>query len=254
MVTVAGRCLACGECREHCPFGDTFPDQGTIPPQNGSCTLCGCCVEACPTGARQLLGQSMTVEQVMEEVWQDRVFYEDSGGGVTFSGGEPLMQPEFLLALLESSQDRGLHTAVDTCGFVARTNLLAAAPRTDLFLYDLKFMDQDRHRRHTGVSNTLILENLRALSGIHDNIWIRVPVIPGLNDDEAELEAIASVAGSIPGIRQVNLLPYHKIGNHKFERLGQTAPLADTVPPSTELMERARSIFTRRGLTTRTGG
>jgi len=164
------------------------------------------------------------------------------------------MQPEFLLALLESCRDRGLHTAVDTCGFAARDNLLAAAARTDLFLYDLKFMDQARHRRHTGVSNALILENLRALGGVHDNIWIRVPVIPGLNDDAAELEAIAGVAGSIRGVRQVNLLPYHRIGTHKFERLGQTAPLLDTPPPSTDLMERARTIFAHRGLTTRTGG
>jgi pyruvate formate lyase activating enzyme len=206
------RCVRCGQCSEACPqrSAEETVDQADI-----RCTRCGMCVEACPTGARQMLGQLMTVEQVLERVLRDRLFYDDSGGGVTLSGGEPLMQPHFSLGLLRACRGQSVHTALDTCGYASRDTLLALAAEVDLFLYDLKCMDDQLHRAQTGVSNESILENLQALAAIHDNIWIRIPLIPGFNDSPDQLESAARFVATLPGARQVNLLPYHKLGTDK---------------------------------------
>jgi pyruvate formate lyase activating enzyme len=196
----------------------------------------------------------MTVAEVLAEVMKDRPFYDDSGGGVTFSGGEPLAQLHFLKELLEACRGEGIHTAVDTCGYVPRKQLLSISPLVDLFLYDLKIIDGAKHRQYTGVSNILILENLKALGNIHNNIWVRLPIIPGINDDEENLEAIAKFTASVPSVRQVNLLPYHRAGIIKFERLQQTYPLENVSEPSPEHLEKARGKFRRLGLITKMGG
>jgi len=254
IIIFESRCLSCGNCRQACPTGAADP--ATKGDEGGkiSCTLCGACVSACPSGARQLVGKQMTTAAVVTEVLKDRLFYEDSGGGVTFSGGEPLAQPLFLKELLGVCHARGIHTAVDTCGYAAREHLLSVAPLTDLFLYDLKIMDDDRHRHYTSVSNIPILENLTALGKIHNNIWLRMPVIPGINDDDENLEALARFAASLPAVRQVNLLPYHKTGIVKFKRLRQTYRLEDVPDPSPEDMEKARQKFCAFGLVAKTGG
>ena len=254
ILVVETRCLACGECRRACPFGASVAGDGMLPTRLEPCTLCEACAEACPTGARQVVGRDLSVAEVLREVQQDRVFYEDSCGGVTFSGGEPLSQAEFLLALLDACRTRGLHTAVDTCGFGCTEHLLAAARLTDLFLFDLKFMDEARHREYCGVSNGPILENLRRLDQIHDHIWLRVPLIPGVNDSGENLEAIARFAASIHGVRQVNLLPYHHLGRQKFRRLGQADRLAPVPPPAPGQIAQALQIFRAFGLPTRAGG
>jgi pyruvate formate lyase activating enzyme len=196
----------------------------------------------------------MTVAEVVGEVLRDRIFYDDSGGGVTFSGGEPLQQFPFLMALLRASREQGVHTAVDTCGFAPREELLAVAPLTDLFLYDLKIMDPARHEELTGISNAPVLENLEALGRIHGEIWIRVPVIPGINDDDGNLEATARFAATIEGVRRVHLLPYNRAGIQKFRRLGKTYQLAEIVPPSPERMEELAGRFRSYGFETGTGG
>jgi pyruvate formate lyase activating enzyme len=216
--------------------------------------MCGACVEACPTQGRQIVGQELSVSQVLETVLQDQIFYEESGGGVTFSGGEPLSQPGFLRSLLEACRGRGVHTTVDTCGLARAEDVLAVVALTDLFLYDLKFMDDAKHRRYTGVSNALILENLQALGRSHGRIWLRVPIIPGINDDPADLEAAARFAAGIPGVQQVNLLPFHRTGLPKSLRLGQDSGLEEVQPPSTIAMNRAMDIFTRAGLAVKQGG
>lgn len=254
LVVVESRCIVCGECRRACPFAAAIAGAGVLPTRQRSCTLCEACVEACPTGARQVIGREMTVEAVMREAQQDRIFYEDSLGGVTFSGGEPLLQPDFLVALLEACRARGLHTAVDTCGFGCTDHLLSVARLTDLFLFDLKLMDDARHREYCGVPNGPILENLRRLDQVHDNIWLRVPLIPGVNDSHDDLEAIARFSLSIHGVRQVNLLPYHQTGRQKLRRLGQSARLEAAPPPTPEQMEAARQVFQSRGLAARIGG
>lgn len=196
----------------------------------------------------------MTSAAVVMEVLKDRLFYDDSSGGVTFSGGEPLAQPEFLKELLEAFRSRGIHTTVDTCGYAPREQLLSIMDLTDLFLYDLKLMDDARHRQFTSVSNGLILENLRLLGDRHRNIWIRVPVIPGVNDDDANAEAMAEFVASIPGVRQVNLLPYHNTAITKFKRLQQPYTLGDITGPTPEWLEHIRLKFQAHGLAAKTGG
>ena len=254
IMTVESRCVRCGECSDTCPSG-LLSDRGTIGQGNGApCRLCGACVEACPTGARQMVGKRMTVEEVMAEIRKDAIFYEDSGGGVTFSGGEPLAQPAFLQALVESCAACGIRTALDTCGFAPTGRLLAVAAVVDLVLYDIKSADDVRHTRFTGVSNRLILNNLRILGQAHGNIWLRIPVIPGLNDTEEELDAMARLAASVGGVRQINLLPYHRTATAKFQRMGRANELADVVPPSSERMQSILNRFTSLRLAARVGG
>jgi pyruvate formate lyase activating enzyme len=238
------RCIHCGRCVEACPTGrlaalealspgDAAAGNGSpllrlVPELIPECILCGTCAEVCPVEARQIVGRSMAVGELMTEVLRDRLFFDDSGGGVTFSGGEPLSQPDFLTAALEACRSEGVHTAVDTSGFCRQEDLLRIAPWTDLFLFDLKHMDDARHRELTGVSNRRILENLAALAALPEptrgSIRVRVPVIPGLNDDRTNLEATARFAASLPGVHRVDLLPYHAHGLHKRERLTETAP------------------------------
>ena len=254
IVVITQRCNACGECRAACPFGEEIAGADALPPRNEQCTLCAACVDACPTGARQMIGREMTVTEVVEAVLKDRIFYEDSGGGVTISGGEPLSQPHFLKALVGALHTAGIHVALDTTGFGCTEHLLAAASSSDLVLYDLKAFDETRHRELTGVSNRSILENLKALSEVHPNIWIRIPVVPGFNDSVEELEKIAEFVAGLRSVTLVNLLPFHRSGLHKYERLGWGHKLDGVATPSAELMERAADVFRRRHLPTKIGG
>jgi pyruvate formate lyase activating enzyme len=254
ILVVSPRCTACGECRAVCPFGATASGNGVWPPRNPDCTLCAACVDACPTGARQMIGREMTVAEVVAEAVKDRIFYEDSGGGVTISGGEPLAQPRFTIALARALQAAGMRVALDTTGFGCTEHLLAAAACADLVLYDLKAFDEARHRELTGVSNHGILENLRALNAQHRNVWIRIPVVPGFNDDLADLEQIAELVATLRSVTLVNLLPFHRSGLHKYARLGWSHSLAGVPSPSAEMLERAADIFRARQLPTRTGG
>jgi pyruvate formate lyase activating enzyme len=254
IVVMENRCIECGECRRACPQAHEVAGGRALPAEIEHCERCGACLEACPTGGRRLIGREIPVTQLLETIEQDRVFYEDSGGGVTFSGGEPLYQFEFLKELLRACRIRRLHTVVDTCGFAREADLLAVAPLTGLFLYDLKMMDDAKHQHYTGVSNVRILSNLQALGAAHEQIWIRVPVIPGINDSERELKELARFAASLPSVRQVNLLPYHRTGLPKARRLGRSSPLAEIEPPSAESVSRAADIFSSFGLSARIGG
>ncbi len=254
LVVVESRCAACGECRKACPFAESLGEQGALPTRLDPCTLCGACVQGCPTGARQMVGREMTVPEVMAEVLKDRIFYEESGGGVTISGGEPLVQPRFLTGLLEACRSARLHTGLDTTGFGCTETLLETARLADLVLYDLKVMDESRHRRLTGVSNRGILENLQALDQRHSNIWIRLPVVPGFNDDEENLRQTARFVAGLRHVSLVDLLPFHRTGLHKFERLGLTHSLDGVSAPSAEQMERAAGLFRAAGLKVQIGG
>ena len=241
-------CIHCGGCWAVCPHNES-PGEVTEPLADWQhCTQCGECVEECPVGGRTMMGRVMTVPEVMAEVLKDRLFYDDSGGGVTLSGGEPMVQPEFVRAVLEACGEKDIRTAIDTCGYCQQEELLAVAPLADLFLYDLKAMDDATHRQQTGVSNTRILDNLVALGRVHANIWLRVPVVPGVNDTREELDAMARFASTVKGIRQVDLLTYHQLGSHKNERIGKQASPRPAAPPTAETMAMAADLFRRHGL------
>lgn len=256
LLVFPNRCVGCDACRDACPRGVAVPasDGRGVDRTRAACDACGACVDACPAGAREIAGREVGVADLMRELERDRPFYDASGGGVTFSGGEPLRQPAFLLAALEACRAARLHTAVDTCGLVERDPLLAAARLADLFLFDLKAFDPDRHRSGTGAPNGRILQNLAALAAAHDAIWLRVPLVPGFNDDPAELEAIARLAESLPSVRQVSLLPYHRLGADKRARLGVPALVPEPGPPDAASVRAAAARFEARGLETRIGG
>lgn len=196
----------------------------------------------------------MTVDQVMAEVLTDVVFYDESGGGVTFSGGEPLLQNEFLLDLLRACKAHDLHTTVDTCGFASSETLNRVRPYVDLFLYDLKLMDVNLHRKVTGASNRLILDNLRQLAEYNHPVVLRVPVIPHINDDEENLRQIGALARRLPNIRQVDILAYHNLGTDKHKRLNRPNPMPETAPPSADGMAAIKCLLESFGLNVTIGG
>ncbi len=241
-VRLAHRCMRCGRCTD---------EELASPVAAGRDEAD---VERCPTGALQAVGRTVTPETLVAELLHDRIFFDESGGGVTFSGGEPLLQAEFVTECLRRLGAEGVHTALDTCGFARWQDLSDAAAHADLVLFDLKLMDDARHRAATGVSNDRILENLRALARSHSHIWIRVPVIPGVNDDAANLDATAAFVAGLPGVRRVELLPYHATGEPKFARVGLAYALTDTAPPSHAQLEHLAAHFRDRGLTTTLGG
>ncbi len=248
------RCIACGRCAEACPHDAVSRPgnpKGTDP---NKCTLCGACVEACPTGAREIIGRQVTVEETMDEILRDRVFFEQSGGGVTFSGGEPLAQPEFLAAMLARCKAEELHTALDTSCHAPWEILEGVLPMVGLFLCDLKQMDARRHEDVTGVSNELILENLRQLDRRGAEITVRIPVIPGVNDDEANLEASGRFVASLSAVARVDLLPYNEAVRGKLGRLGGDYVPLETTPPTNEQMKTIAARLKRFGLQVRIGG
>lgn len=239
------RCIRCGACREACPTGAASGE--------GVCTLCGACVAACPTGAREIVGRAMTVGEILAEVRKDRVFFEESGGGVTFSGGEPLADPAFLAAALGACRAEGLHTAVDTCGHAPTPVVRDIGARADLLLYDIKLMDGARHIEYTGVSNDLILRNLAALAEVSRNIIIRFPVIPGVNDDDDNVMQTGRFLSDL-GLGEVHLLPYHGAASEKYRQLGKPYRLASSRRPSPERLAAVSRALESFGLRVQVGG
>jgi pyruvate formate lyase activating enzyme len=237
------RCIHCSACVDACPNGALTWRQGEPHTDAGRCTGCGTCTQVCYAEARQMVGQAMTVEDVLDQITRDVAFYDESGGGVTFSGGEPLLQPDFLLSLLQASQAQGIHTALDTSGFAPWEVIDRLRHHTDLFLYDLKLVDDVRHREATGASNATILSNLRALARLGHAIVLRVPVVPGINDDAATIDRIGALAVSLPALRQIDLLPYHPTGSEKYRRLGRDYDLDGVeTPPETQMAQIAARL------------
>ena len=229
MLFYKNRCTGCGKCKEKCAFSLE------------KCELCGKCALFCPHDAREICGKEYTVCEVMREVLKDKTVYEGSGGGVTFSGGECMLQIEFLTAILKACKENGIHTAVDTAGHAPFESFARILPYTDLFLYDVKCLDSEKHERYTGVKNGRILENLKGLLKGGASVWIRIPVIPGVNDSVEEMGGIKAFLDASGTPEKIELLPYHAMGEHKYEALGREAEIFSV--PDGEKMAALRKIF-----------
>ncbi|MDQ7094483.1 glycyl-radical enzyme activating protein [Desulfosporosinus sp. PR] len=248
------RCIGCGQCLANCPNGAIRTLSGKLEFRRDLCKVCGACCKVCHAGARSLVAKRMSVSEVMAEVEKDLIFYDESGGGVTFTGGEAMMQPAFLAELLKACRKKEIHTAVETCGFVKPEILQTISAEADLFLYDLKLMDSQKHQAYTGAANDLVLANLRWLAERQAEVLVRVPVIPGCNDDQENLHQLGEFLTSLPRVKELHLLPYHRAGVDKYKRLGREYLLPEVQAPENEQMERIKETLEEYGLKVKIGG
>ncbi len=255
LMLLPNRCARCGDCLRACSYGALSQNgDGLVRADRSRCTLCGDCVEACQREAIDIVGREVSVEEVVAEAEKERVFFEQSGGGVTLTGGEPLAQPAFAEALMDALREKGFHLALDTSGHASPEIFLRLAGKADLVLFDLKLMNEEKHKKYTGVSNRQILENLRALDLTGKPVWVRFPLIPGINDDGANLQAMADFLAGLKSVQQVNVLPYHRGGVEKFRRLGREGEFAVYEPPAEDRVQAIIDFFRTRGFRVKRGG
>lgn len=247
-------CIGCGKCFEVCPSGALRLEDGQRIYDCTICRHCWQCTEVCYAEATVKCGREATVEEVMAEVEKDLPFYQNSGGGMTVSGGEPTQQADFVRALMAESKRRGIHTALDTCGYARWEVLERLLEVTDLVLYDLKHIDSKRHRALTGVPNEPILTNLQRMAEKGIPFVVRIPVVPAHNDDEANIRGLGRFLSALKGgTVKAELLPYHRLAQSKYERLEMEYPLKDLEAPEREALEPFRDILTSYGLDARVG-
>ncbi len=257
---VAANCTGCGKCLDVCPVGairvnTEEPEQKLIIDRE-ACTVCGKCVDVCPEGAFGYFGKRMTVEEVMKIVKRDQTYYSRSGGGMTIGGGEVTAQPDFALALLRECREDFIHTAVDTCGYTTSEKGLAVLEEADLLLFDIKGIDPDAHKRNTGVSNEIILNNLRRFNDAGKPIIIRYPFIPGYNDSRENVEATVALLENMKSIERVDIIGYHEYSKIKYKELGRQYPLSHMGKNTLtqETLETVKEYFEQHGLHTQLGG
>jgi pyruvate formate lyase activating enzyme len=252
----AEKCTGCGICVEACPEAAIQITEGKSRTDRRRCTGHGTCAEVCPNEARSLMGRYMTAHEVFEDVNADAIFYRNSGGGVTLSGGDPVSQPEFSAGILKLCRDAGIHTAIETCGFAGWDVLKEILQHVDLVLYDIKHMDSARHREYTGVPNELILENARRIcTELKLPMLARLPIIPGYNDSPENLKGCARfIADKLGTHIKLHLLPYHRLGETKYGLMEKSNTALSTAPPGDAHMEGLRLLFEAEGLTAVIGG
>ena len=248
------RCIKCGECIKTGPEDALSLGSKAISINRNKCNSCGNCTHKCPSEALSIAGRNATVEDILKETDKDTVFYEESKGGITLSGGEPLLQPNFLNTLLTELDKREIHTALDTSGYAPHHIIDKIHKKVDLFLYDIKTMDDTKHRKYTGVSNKPILRNLKTLAKKGSNIAISLPIITNINDDKTNITNTAQFISSLPSVKYVTLLPYHKAGIDKYRNLGKQYRLRDIQPPSSQKIVAIREQLEAYGLIVKTGG
>ena len=249
------KCIRCGDCTEACREGSITMTEHGIFTDNKTCIACGQCAEVCPTRATEMTGKSYSISELMALIEGERIFFEQSGGGVTLSGGEPLLHPDIVKDILDECRKRGIHTAIDTAGNVDTKILLEVTQKADLFLYDLKMMDDDLHRQHTHSGNANILHNLKILSETGARIIIRIPLMGGINDTEDNIRKSAEFTAGLAGDKkEVHLLPYHNIAQSKYTRLGQPENYIQFKEPDKDSLVRAVRIFAEFGISAKIGG
>lgn len=247
------KCIGCGRCIKVCPNKAISFSNGKTVTASEKCNFCGRCAEVCPAGAKKIIGRCVSAEEIVNQVEKDMVFYEQSGGGVTFSGGEPLMQVDFLDELLEECKKRGIHTAIDTSCY-SRNGELEKIVKADLFLCDLKTMDGKDHKRLTGVDNAVILENIKRLCQWGKEIIIRIPVIAGFNDTEKNIEATGKFAAELSTLIRIDLLAYHRGGLAKLQRLNGHGKMTRFESPGDDKIKVMAEKLRKYGLDVRIGG
>ncbi|MBQ8759368.1 MAG: glycyl-radical enzyme activating protein [Clostridia bacterium] len=232
----AHKCIGCRKCEAVCGQGVHIFENGTHILDKSKCMLCGKCVVVCPGDALTIYGKDASTDELLEDILKDKDFYECSGGGVTLSGGEALLQADFCAELLKKLKENGIHTAVDTCGNVPRDAFDKVLPYTDLFLYDMKHIDGDEHKHLTGASNKLILENLEYITQKGAKVEIRIPLVPGHNDSDDVINGIGAFLGKLTGITKVKVLPYHAFARSKYDALGMKDTLPDVPSPTNDIL------------------
>jgi pyruvate formate lyase activating enzyme len=253
----SGRCTGCGACIAACPLeAIARGNNGVIVTDRSICDGCGRCTAVCATGARRMVGQTVSLSKILQEIEKDEVFYYRSGGGVTLSGGEPLAQAEFSAKILKACAARGIHTAMETSACVAWEKMSPLLGFLNLVFVDVKHMDDAAHRMFTGMGNWMILENIWKLAKMprRPTVIVRVPVIPGFNDSRDNLEKTAEFVKETGHIRCVELLPFHRYGLHHYEAMGRVCELPELKPPSEQHLQRLAAIFAARGIPIRIGG
>ena len=227
------KCTMCGACAAVCPSGAHILNNGKHTLDRSACVYCGKCTEACPRGAIEILGRTESVAGILKEVARDKIFYKNSGGGLTVSGGEPLMQGDFLIELLKAAKAEGIHTCIETCGFGSAETVREVAKYTDIFLFDIKETDDKRHKQLTGVPFSPIKENLMLLNQLGANIVLRCPLVPNVNTRDEHFEEIARIACEIKNLLEINVMAYHLLGNSKYDALDMPNKMvgADAMTP-----------------------
>lgn len=249
------KCIQCGSCVEACPENAITLTSEGIFTDSELCRLCGRCTDVCPTKAIEMSGRVMSVSEIINIIEKERPFFDQSGGGVTFSGGEPLMHTKLLVELLDECICRGIHTAIDTAGNVSLETLLKVAERANLFLYDLKTMDTNIHKHWIGSGNEKIIHNLQALAETGAHIIIRIPLISGINDDDVNIEKTAVFVASLAGEKkEVHLLPYHAIAQNKYVKLGKSEQFEKLKEPDKDSLVKAIQKFADFGIKASIGG
>jgi pyruvate formate lyase activating enzyme len=247
------KCMNCDKCINICQQNALEEKNNKIVRNHKICASCGNCVEICPTASQQIIGQKISAENTIKEIEKDRIFFETSNGGVTFSGGEPLMQHEFLKETLKLCKKRSIHTALDTSGFCHSDVFNTLIKFNDLFLYDLKIIDDQQHKKYTGVSNKKIIKNLDILQKKEIDIIIRFTIIKGITDTKENLTDIINLVSSFEKIKGIDLLPFHNV-NEKYQRIGKQYKLKDIKPPSSNDIKRIKKQFEQKDLNVRISG
>lgn len=248
------KCIGCGYCVKACPEQALMIQNGAFVYDRDKCLLCGKCADACGPKARVLKGTVMTVPEVIQDLDSDEAFYRSSGGGATFSGGEPLLQPEFIKEVAMDYRKKGFNSAVETCGCVPWENIEKVKDWIDLFLYDVKFIDEEKHIVYCGGSNQIILENLKRLCETA-RVIVRIPIIPQINDTEADLKLLTGFLDTLQDkLEGIHILPYHNFGISKYDSLGKEYKLSHIEVPDRKHMEQIKSMLENHGLNVLIGG